>query len=165
MAIHSSSVVDLVPQYLLSKRILTNARARAQEKADREHLGAMIRDVDYVLEWLETGRNPHSRKGAERRYVSLWDPLWLEQYNSTRHGPNAAPAPNAGLSEAERQRIAEFMRGLSRRERECYLMHVAEGLSFAQIARVLGVARGTVQNHIRRARVKIYRAKEKSLFR
>lgn len=43
----------------------------------------------------------------------------------------------------------------SKRERQCYFMHVMESMSFSVIAKELGVSKGTVQQSIERARKKL----------
>lgn len=44
---------------------------------------------------------------------------------------------------------------LSERERECYLMHYVNLMSFQKIADMLGISKGSVNCYIRRARAKI----------
>lgn len=160
----NDSVIDLIPAYRATKRMLTKAREKAMDKADRERLGEMIGDVEYCLEWLETGRRPHQLRGVERRYERPWSPDWLDRYQSPFGWSIERESVTRELTADERFRIEEAMRDLSPRERQCYMMHVVDGMSFGEIARELHLARGTVQNNIERAREKIENAKMTNLF-
>lgn len=54
-----------------------------------------------------------------------------------------------------KRKLVDILMELSDRERECYLMHMTKGFSFAQIANFLGVSRSSVQRYIERAKKKI----------
>lgn len=186
------SVVDLIPEYRMTRRKLMKAReeakaeARAWEEEMREgeekqeraraacqvqnweayirDLGNMIADVDYILNWLETGRNPNSVRGVERRYERPWPPEWLDRYQSPAGWSVERETVTRELTEDERFRIEEAMRDLSQRERQCFMMYVVDGMSYGEIARELHLAKGAVQTHVQRAREKIELAKATSLF-
>lgn len=188
----NDSVLDLIPAYRATRRNLVQARARAKahaeswnterfaagstlaEKAEAAHqsiiwetqgtlISAAIRDVEYVLEWLECGGNPERRRGVERRYERPWDPEWIDRHRSPSEW-NFDREESKELPEKDRERIAEVMCRLSPRERQCFMLHVVEGMSYGDIARELHIARGTAQYNVEKAREKIECAKVSSLF-
>lgn len=62
------------------------------------------------------------------------------------------------------RRVKEALSVLSQLEREVYVMSRGKCLSYAEIAGLLGVAKGTVQKMIERAEKKMAKQKETSLF-
>jgi len=59
------------------------------------------------------------------------------------------------MSQEQRQSLLRLFRMLSARERQCYIMYEAEGLSMQQIGDKLGISKWTVRTHIDRARNKV----------
>jgi RNA polymerase sigma-70 factor (ECF subfamily) len=122
-------------------------------EADKQTIGEMISDCNYTLEWLETGRRPGNRRGIERRAAYQRerpvDPIVLQTYirPETRH--------TATVSEEDRQRIENILGRLTPRERECYVMVIGSGLSYAEAAELVGVAKGSVQSFVDSAKKKI----------
>lgn len=116
---------------------------------------SMIRDMDYVLEWLETGRQPGTFKGAEkkniyqRQYFASMDfiPDIVEQLEE---GPK-----QLYMTKEEKMILADIFASLSHRERQCYILHEARGVSMGKIAEEMGVSKGTVHEYIKRARKKV----------
>ncbi|MGG1314039.1 sigma-70 family RNA polymerase sigma factor [Cohnella laeviribosi] len=115
----------------------------------------MIDSCSYVIEWLETGRRPGNRRGIERRSgvqrEILTDPSRL---------PAVAPvcrqeevADEGG--EERRRRIEAALRGLTERERECYVLAHAQCYSYAEIAALLGISKSSVSTYVLRAQRKI----------
>ncbi|RLY50221.1 RNA polymerase subunit sigma-70, partial [Staphylococcus epidermidis] len=49
-------------------------------------------------------------------------------------------------------------------ELECFIMVKCEGLSYSEVANLLGVKRGTIQKHLERAKCKINLEIDKNLF-
>lgn len=59
---------------------------------------------------------------------------------------------NIGQSEGK---LYEMLQVLTEREKQCYLYHYIDRMTFSEIANELGISKSTVQNHIERARDKI----------
>lgn len=70
---------DLLIEY---KRALKNARKQyepfkekeehqlsVQDKHDKKMIASMVSDLEYVVEWLQIGREPGARRGLDRRSV------------------------------------------------------------------------------------------------
>ncbi|QHT60659.1 sigma-70 family RNA polymerase sigma factor [Paenibacillus lycopersici] len=152
--------------YRRSRKMVRALHARTQDKAQRSLIAEMIGDCDYAIEWMETGRRPGSVRGVERPMrISSWDPDWIDRYAS----PNARyvierDSSSRDLTADERFRIEEAMRDLTDRERQCFMLHVVDGMSYEDIGRELHLGRSTVQVYIERSREKIEYAKLTNLF-
>jgi len=138
-------------------------RVPKEDKAQRELLGGMLSECDFVLEWLRTGRRPGSLRGVERRYERAWDPQWIDRYHSPS-GWTVEREKTRELTADERFRIEEAMRDLSPRERQCFMMYHVDGMSEYEIAQELHIGRATVHTFLERAAEKIENAKVSSLF-
>lgn len=156
------SVMDLVPGYYRTIYALEKARKATTSEAEKELLGEMISDCHYCIEWIRRGGNPNRRRGVEQRYCRPWDPKWIERYQSP-HGWEVQ-RESRDLTDDERQRIEWAMEDLTMRERQCFMLHVMDGMSYGAIAAELHLGRSTVQDYIENARRKIEYAKLTNLF-
>jgi RNA polymerase sigma factor (sigma-70 family) len=163
---------DLIRGYKETRRTLKSAydSRREGEKvlddqaiAERQLLSEMIGDVEYVIEWLETGRRPGNKRGVERlaayQREKPMDPIRMQAFVSR----STAGSP-ANLTEWERQRIEDALCVLSERERECYVLAHGECFSYEAIADMLGITKSSVATHIKRAQAKISERVMNSLF-
>lgn len=161
----NESVTDLIPGYRQTRAMLRKARDVNEIPSGDGTIGSMISDVEYVLEWLETGRRPNSYKGIERAYkTSSWDPAWLDSYASPNGWYTDRTQFSGELTKEQRFRIQDAMSTLSDRERQCFMMYHVDGMSEYDIALELHVGRSTVQKFLERAKEKIEDAKMSSLF-
>lgn len=132
-------------------------------KSERQIIGEMISDVEYVIEWLETGRRPGNRRGVERlaAYQREWsmDPIRMQAFAAK----STAGSP-ANITEWERQQIEDALCVLSKRERECYVLAHGECFTHTEIAYMLGITKSSVDAHIKRAQQKISERIMNSLF-
>lgn len=134
-----------------------------QAITERQLLSEMIGDVEYVIEWLETGRRPGNRRGIERQAAyqreRLMDPVRMQAYvaRSTAGSP-------VNLTEWQLHQIEDALCVLSERERECYVLAHGECFSYEAIADMLGISKSSVATHIKRAQVKISERLMNSLF-
>lgn len=132
--------------------------SRTKDKAEREIIGGMISECDYVCEWLETGRRPGNRRGIERRAAYQRerpvDPIVLQTY--TRQSGGAIGNIHAeGISDEDRAKVENVLRQLTEKERDAYVMVIGQGLPFAEAARIRGVEKGSIQSLVESARRKI----------
>jgi positive control factor len=141
-----------------SEKVLDN-----QAISERQLLSEMIGEVEYVIEWLETGRRPGNRRGIERRAAyereKPMDPVRMQAFvaRSTAGSP-------CNLTEWERFQLEDALSSLTERERECYVLTHGECFSFEETARLLGISKSSVQTHVKRAQEKIRERVVTSLF-
>ncbi|MGE5703542.1 MAG: sigma factor-like helix-turn-helix DNA-binding protein [Clostridia bacterium] len=137
-------------------------RMQAVEKMRRDLdvtmrlVGGMISDVEFSIEWMNTGRCPGNKRGIERRAAyereRPVDPVRLQAYAS-----NSTAGSPCNLSETQRERLKEILEVLTDRERECYVLTHGEGFTFSQAAQMLGISKSSIQTNVTRAQAKIVR--------
>ena len=151
---------DLIQQYRESLRKVRKAKETANE-ADRSILSGMESDLEFAIKWMETGRMPGSRRGAERRAAYERelpaDPHRMEMTGKYFRPAGAAyiiePVSNYGIEEPEIEEddretillfIDDILSCLSEREREVFEMRHVGGLTQDEIADALGVSQPRV---------------------
>ncbi|MFK4461610.1 sigma factor-like helix-turn-helix DNA-binding protein [Bacillus safensis] len=147
---------DLIKEYKVAleetKRILVASTDEGEEKTYR----SMISDLEYAIEWMETERQPSARRGMDRRSYyerTIFTTIEvLDFLYSTYHVPE--PDPHS-VSENELDLIEYAMSTLTQKEKEIFITVVGHNLSFSKCAALHGVAKGTIQKNIERARKKI----------
>ncbi|XOS93833.1 sigma factor-like helix-turn-helix DNA-binding protein [Brevibacillus laterosporus] len=167
-----NTMQELLKEYRETRKKLKKAYAdlRATEtvlddvaESERHYLSEMISDVEYVIEWLETGRRPESKRGIERRAAyqreKLVDPLRMQAF--VFRGTAGSPC---NLTEWEKEQLEDALCCLSPREKECYILTHGEGFSFEETARFLCISRSSVQTLVTRAQNKIANRVVSSLF-
>lgn len=157
-------VKERLREYNKGKRTLERYRATLirddqkdqtqDELAEIDTVSGMIADMSYAIEWMRTGRRPHSRRGVEIKdaysRAILMDMDLLPVMT-------AEPEPEQELNITDRQKrdMARILLRLSERERQCFLLHAVQGLSFAEIAKEIKISKGTVQDYVERAKSKV----------
>jgi RNA polymerase sigma-70 factor (ECF subfamily) len=68
------------------------------------------------------------------------------------------------ISQEDRERIEDALCELTRREKEVYIMAKVELFSYGEIAKLLEIAKTSVQTFMERSERKIKRRKESSIF-
>lgn len=71
-------------------------------------------------------------------------------------GPEVDPA-DAAVALTAHRRTVTALRGLSRRQRECVVLHYYAEMTDREIAEVLGISSGSVKTHLHRARAALAR--------
>lgn len=147
---------------------------QAKECAETEYIRVfanMANDLQFSIDWMETGKRPGSRRGIERRAAyqreKVIDPLvmqkffksidtvpfdWVEQQQSSI------------INEHDKERIEDALYCLTEREKEMYLMSRGHCLPYSEIAGYFVVSKGTVQKTVERAEKKISKRINESLF-
>lgn len=132
--------------------ILTESQT---DQLDKTQINSMADSMDFSIEWMETGRQPGTYRGADKRNVYR-----IKQYEDM----DILPDINEQLRQEreplymdreQRQSLIQLFRNFSDRERQCYIMYEAEQLSMQKIADRLGISKWTVRTYIDRAREKV----------
>lgn len=118
-------------------------------KHTKKHLGAMISDLKYTIEWLESGRQPGLRRGITRRSVeqvtitneiATIEAMQYKQYINQQQSVTKEINRATGL-------IPVFRHLLTERQFDVLEMH-AQGLTASYIAEKLNITEWTVRNHL-----------------
>jgi positive control factor len=151
----------------LSKAIEMLGRATNRDKS---LLNGMIRDLQYSIEWMESGRQPGNKRGIERlaayQRERPFDPLLMQRFFRSRDETYAwdEAANESVISSAEQEMIEDALSVLTAKEKEVYLMSRGHCLSYSQIATYLCISSSSVQTMIERAEKKIAKRRYDSLF-
>lgn len=145
---------DLLKSYKVTRRQLKKFKQNEQSFTIRLYLSESIRDVEYIIDWIESGRQPVAARGMERRSKRqrevLVDPFKMQSY--VRPGTGGC---RVHVSEEEQSLIDQYLSVLSECERECFLMVYGGGLTHAKAAELLRMSRGNVSTLLSRAQQKI----------
>lgn len=151
-------VERLIREYRDGKKALEEYRAKLNREdpaddVEYEIVTGMISDMQYALDWMRRGRRPGNRRGVERQSVyqrtALLDP---ELFPGLDVEPDNRP-----LTDWEKRKIVDILWSMSARERQCFILHMSYGMSYADIAAELKISKRSVQEYISRAREKIYK--------
>lgn len=146
---------DLIQEYQQTLKIVLKAHKEATVERERLLLGRMVSDLRYAIQWMAAGRQPEVVRGMERRAAYqrevLTDPHHFDMFKHDQ----LFRKEGSSLSTQQIKQVKDVLRLFSPREKEVYLMSRGQGISFAEIASLLGISRGAVGEFIRRAEKKI----------
>lgn len=150
----------LILEYEQSREALHKAKNKLSyselDKLDRTQINSMINELSDVIKWLKTGRDPFAIRGIDRRSAYQKRVLYdMNLFPSLDIVPDSLKENDRELTNEEKELIADILLVLSPRERQCYLLHYVNQLSFSEIEKELNLSKGTIQSYIERARRKI----------
>lgn len=140
-------IETLISQYATETYVLDKYRKGLdlndlQEAKEADTVSGMLSDMRYALTWLKRGRRPGSRRGAEITDVYRQREIYIKLSGQE-------------ITEAERLRLVDALLALSDRERTCFLLHMAQGLTLLDISAKLNLSKRTVQDYVDRAKDKL----------
>ncbi|MEN0648902.1 sigma-70 family RNA polymerase sigma factor [Caldifermentibacillus hisashii] len=149
---------DLLCEYREGKKQLNRLKNSINQKdpvikEDIKIINSMAEDMDFVIEWLETGRQPGLRRGVDKR--KAYQIKYLENMDLIPDISEQLEPKPLYLSESQKRVLLNIFSSFSTRERQCYILYASQGLSMAEIAEELGIKKRTVQQYLERARKKI----------
>jgi positive control factor len=154
------------------KKSLRATKAMLENASDRDKslLNGMIRDLQYAIEWMETGRQPGNKRGVERlaayQRERPFDPLLMQRFFRSQDETYAwdESENESVISSAEQEMIEDALSVLTAKEKEVYMMSRGHCLSYSHIANYLCISSSSVQTMIERAEKKIAKRRFDSLF-
>jgi positive control factor len=154
------------------KENLSRAKVMFEKASERDKtlINGMIRDLQYAIEWMETGRQPGNKRGVERlaayQRERPFDPLLIQRYfRSHEENYTWDESENESvISSAEQEMIEDALSVLTAKEKEVYMMSRGHCLSYSHIANYLCISSSSVQTMIERAEKKIAKRRFDSLF-
>ncbi|MBC1402126.1 hypothetical protein HB904_16900 [Listeria booriae] len=114
------------------------------------------------IAFMETGRFPTAnpdKKNKSRRTIRA-----DEQYMSILALDSACEEPEKEIGECDRKMLEELLTDLTVREKEVYLLVNQSLIEASEVAAMLGIKKTTVERNIERAKAKIQKRKERSLY-
>lgn len=151
---------ELLHEYGIHKKDLERRRDRLDRndfhsKQDLTQINSMIESMNFSMEWLETGRQPGTFKGIDKKSI-----YQHQSFSNMDFIPDITEQLEEGpkqlyMTAEEKIILADIFASLTLRERQCYILHYAAGKSWSLIADELGVSKSRVQQAIIRAKKKI----------
>lgn len=125
------------------------------DNIDRTLLNSMQADMTYVIDWLEKGRQPGTYRGAEVR--SVYQIQYMEDMDLIPDITNqiAQEREELQMEDDQRKILAKLFIKLSRRERQCFIMHVGQRKTMQEVSEELGISKSSVQEYLERTRAKV----------
>ncbi len=150
-------MITLLNEYKIARKELNDMIEKLDDTfeniEDKKLLNSMVSSVTYIIDWLETGGDPLEMRGIN-----------INSVYHLKYLPNMAILPDITeqferepltLSGKQKHMIACIFDMWSARERDCFIMHIAEQKSMAQIAQEMNISKSAVQTNIDRAKNKI----------
>lgn len=160
-------VDELLHEYGIGKKELERRRDRLdrsdiQGKNDLTQINSMIDSMAFSMDWMETGRQPGTYKGVDKRRI-----YQRQSFASMDFIPDITEQLEEGpkqlyMTQEEKMILADIFASFSLRERQCYILHEAAGVSMGKIAEEIGVTKSSVQYYIRQARNKVKQRMDKT---
>lgn len=160
---------QLIQEYTVGRQELKQRadqldRDNPIDMQDLKQFNSMIADMSFSLEWMTTGRQPGTFRGVDEKSV-----YQRRSYENIDLIPDIAEQLESEdinkkhlfMTREEKIILADILASFSLRERQCYLLHIAQKRSMSDIATELGVSKSMVQQSIRRAKKKVQDRVEK----
>lgn len=143
----------------LKKRADQIDRNNPFEMNDLKQINSMIESMTFSLDWMTTGKQPGTYRGVDEKAVyqrrSYENIDLIPDIERELRESNDINKKHLHMTSEEKIILADIFASFSLRERQCYILHMAQGLSWSEIADELGISKSTVQTHITRARSKV----------
>jgi len=156
---HADAVYRYCLAQLGDRAAAEDVAAQAFEKAYAAWPQLDEGDADGVRRWIfRIARNAvidHLRRGRRRALL-----LGRLSLGGNGHGPSHADVETVAAIRAELREVLGAMDGLRRRDRELVGMRVAAGLSYAEIAELVGVSEQAARTATHRALARMREALE-----
>ncbi len=124
---------------------------------DFDEVSRIISDMEYCVSWMKNKRQPELKRPIERRSLAQRTAPISEDIlcNLAFYASPTIEEVEYKMSSFDMNRIETAMQHLTKREREIYMCIVVEEMSFSKCAELFGVAKGTIQVTVNRAKKKI----------
>lgn len=151
---------DMLQEYSDGRRQLNRLSASLDntnpvDQGDLTQINSMVGDMNFVIEWLETGRQPGLMRGVDSKLIYQKRSLESMEFIPDITDQLTTNDEPLYLSEQKKKALINIISSFSLRERQCYILYATQGLSMAKIAEMLNLKKRTVQQYIERARKKV----------
>lgn len=145
----------LIQEYSDGRQQLRKLKEQSDDAIEIKQINSMIDSVSFSIDWMITSRQPGTYRGADKRAV--YQRQYFESMDIIPDISEQLDINNKKLylSREEKMILADIFASLSLRERQCFILYAAQGMSMSKIAEVVGVSKATVQSYITRAKKKV----------
>lgn len=145
----------LIQEYTEGKIELNALKERSIDALDIKQINSMIDSMSYSIDWMTTGRQPGTYRGVDKRGIYQRQFIQTIECIPDIMEQLEVEPKQLYMTREEKIILADILASLSLRERECYILHIAQGISMGRIADIVGLKKRTVQQYIERARNKV----------
>ncbi len=142
----------------ITQHLKTLDKDNINEALEASYCNSAIRGSKEVEEWLMTGRDPKSYGGIDKRAIynrNSFDTMeGMDLIPDITQQLDDGPA-ELSLTVDSKRKLTAIFTALSPRERQCYIRHKAQGMSYSQIGEELGISLWTVRDYVKRAEKKV----------
>lgn len=114
-------------------------------------INSMINEMTFVIEWLETGRNPNEERGIHKSTKYSHVSLEAMGQVADNYGHLRKEREAFGMNDNQKRIVSEVLSSFTDVQRYCFLSHVCQFRTLQDIADELEITKSTVQSHIMRA--------------
>ncbi len=132
-----------------------------QLRQDKSIINSWISNLEYALEWMQSGKQPGAKRGIERRAAyernRPFDPILMQKFFRSEENVYSwdREEKESLISAEDRERIEEALHTLSPIEKEIYLMVRGRSFTWGKAAKELKITKSRVQGALLRADAKI----------
>lgn len=159
------SMINLLNQYKNARRGLNDMLDLLEDTEkdidDKSTINSMIRDVTFIIDWIESGSNPEELRGTN-----------IKNAYHIKYLPNMEILPDItdqlkqereslALTKEQKNIIYMLFDVWTDRERDCFILYVSENKSMGEVADELNLSKPSVQTYIKRAKEKVELVKGK----
>ena len=148
---------ELLAEYKDGRRDLARLKSKLEPELleDKSKINSMISDMSFSIDWMTKGRQPDLYRGVDRKNAYRAKRYEDMDIIPDMNEESRKELESLYMSQGQRTALLQLFYSFSDRERQCYIMHAAEGLSMQKIADRLGLSKWTVRTYIDRAKEKV----------
>lgn len=155
---------QLINEYKKTRKRTRHLLKECAEE-DRKVINGMIHELTYAIQYLQCGYDPlnhhagiHRKEqqgGYDKRRILFEN--GIEQFGEPDRMRIFGELPDCErqLTTEQKQLITDCLKGLTKKQMNCYLLHICHNRTYKEIAEEMDISQSTVQTHIDRAKEKI----------
>nr|DAZ23489.1 MAG TPA: positive control sigma-like factor [Caudoviricetes sp.] len=124
----------------------------------------ILKDLEYVIEWLKTGHQPGNYNAIDKSQCYLVDQQVIEKACAESMYKKVSDVEYYEILNDINNPISYALMKLTPIELECFIMVKCEGLSESQCAELINIKKNTVHKYLARVKKKIQNELSGNLF-
>ncbi|MBO1199104.1 RNA polymerase subunit sigma-70 [Staphylococcus simiae] len=160
---------DLLIEYRKTRLLVINKInqleiVQGHEEDDLSIYKDILKDIDYIIEWLTTGHEPNNYNAIDKAQCYLIDHDVISKAFSESMYHKSSDVEYSDVINDINHPVSHALMKLTQKELECFIMVKCERLSLKEVAELLNIQKGTVQMYLNRAITKMESELKSNLF-
>lgn len=159
-------MIDLLHQYKHARKELRDMldllNDTVKDSEDKSTINSMINDVTFIIDWIESGSNPEEYRGTNIKNAYHMKYLPNMEILPDITGQLEVEREALELTKEQRHIINLLLNTWTDRERDCFILYMADNKSMSEISEIIDISKASVQTYINRAKEKVDVVKEKT---